>query len=167
MSAQPPGSRAPTSAAVQADESQYVVLDRQRALRAFDWALFAVVASALVYGLAWGAVELQWGLIAVAIMLGWVIGAAVRHGAWRGQPHPTTRRLQLLAGVFGGLAWLGGAFVAYLVSRALLAESDLSFVQRLEALPFGNYMNQQYEAGGIVHAIGLAAPAIMSWRTAR
>lgn len=156
-----------TSSSAQADESQYVALDRQRALKAFDWGALATIGTALAYGLFWGAGVLQFGLIAVAIMFGWLIGAAIRHGAWRGLPHHPTRRLQLLGAAFGVVAWFGGAFVAYLVSRALLPESELTFGQRLEALSFWEYLNQQYLAGGIVHAIGLAALAIMGWRTAR
>ena len=167
MSAQQRGRRSAPGAAAETVESRYVALDRGRALKAFDWGALAAIGAALAYGVFWGAGILQFGLIAVAIMFGWLIGAAVRHGAWRGLAHHPTRRLQLLGSAFGVLAWFGGAFVAYLVSRALLPESDLTFAQRLEDVPFSVYMTQQYEAGGIVHAIGLAALAIMGWRTAR
>lgn len=167
MSAQQGGRRSPPGATVASDESVYLALDRRRALKAFDWGALATIGAALAYGLFWGAGVLQFGLIAVAIMFGWLIGAAVRHGAWRGLAHHPTRRLQLLGAAFGVVAWFGGAFVAYLASRALLPQSDLSFFQRLEDVSFSMFMSQQYEAGGIVHAIGLAALAIMGWRTAR
>jgi len=167
MSAQQGSRRSPPGAAAATDESRYVALDRRRALKAFDWGALAAIGTALAYGLFWGAGLLQFGLIAVAIMFGWLIGAAVRHGAWRGLAHHPTRRLQLLGAGFGVVAWFGGAFVAYLASRALLPESDLSFAQRLADVSFSDYMTQQYEAGGMVQAIGLAALAIMGWRTAR
>ena len=165
MSSQQGGRRSAPGAA-ETDESTYVALDRGRALSAFDRGALATIGSALGYGLLWGALELQWGLIAVAIMLGWLIGASVRHGAWRGLAHHLTRRLQVLAAGLGVVAWFGGAFVAYLASRALL-QSELPFAERLEVLSFGAFLNQQYEAGGLTHALSLAALAIMGWRTAR
>ncbi len=146
-------------------------LDRRRALHAFDWGAVAGIAVALVYGILWGGIELQFGLIAVAVMGGWLIGAAVRHGAWRAAwrspQHSPSRRLKAFAAVVSVVAWFGGAYVAYVVSRALLPESDLSFAERLSDLPFAEYLTQQYEAGGLVHAIALAAMVIMGWRTAR
>jgi len=165
-----PGSHSPSSAPASqpdADESEYLSLDRRRALHAFDWGALACIAVALVYGLSWGAVNLQFGLIAVAVMGGWLIGAAIRRAAWRSVAHHPTRRLQLLGASFGVVAWFGGAFVAYLISRALLPGSDFSFAERLADVTFGDYLNQQYEAGGLVHAISLAAMAIMGWRSAR
>jgi hypothetical protein len=167
MSGQPKGRLASGRAAPDPDESQFVALDRRRALHAFDLGALAAVGSALLYGFFWGTGLLQFGLVAVAIMLGWLIGAAVRYAAWRGLPHHSTRRLQLFGAALGVAAWFGGAVVAYLVSRALLPDSDLSFAERLEDLPFWAFMDQQYEAGGLVHAIALAALAIMGWRTAR
>jgi hypothetical protein len=153
------------------ESSEYVTLDRPRALRAFDRGALAGLVVAIVYGFLWGAGVLQFGLVAIAVMGGWLIGAAIRHGAWRGSwrlaTHVPSRRLKLLGVVIGSAAWFGGAFVAYVVSRALLPESDLSFVERLADVSFAEYLNQQYEAGGPLHGIALAVMAIMGWRTAR
>ncbi|HUG46858.1 MAG TPA: hypothetical protein VMP67_00415 [Candidatus Limnocylindria bacterium] len=153
--------------AAQAERSEYATLDRRRTLHAYDWGALAAVLAAVVYGLCWGVLNLQYGLIAVAIMLGWVIGAAIRRGAWARAAHPATRRLQVLGAVLGVVAWLGGAFVAYLSSRLVLPGSSASLAERLADLPFGEFMTQQYEAGGIAHAVAFAALAIMGWRTAR
>jgi hypothetical protein len=153
------------------DGPEYAGLDRRRALHAFDWGALATIGVALAYGLFWGAGILHFGLIAIAVMSGWIIGAAVRHGAWRAAWketwHVPSRRLKALGVTFAVVAWFGGALVAYVVSRALLPESDLSFTERLAALTFGEYMTQQYEAGGLIHALSLAVMAIMGWRTAR
>jgi hypothetical protein len=158
----------PPTDTVQVDDagSAFGTLTRRRAMHAFDWGAAATLGIALVYGLLWGVVLLQWGLIAVGIMGGWVIGRAVRTGAWRGVEHPRTLRLQALASVLAGLAWFGAAWVAYLSSRLVL-ESERALADRLSDLTFGQYMNQQYEAGGLFHAIALAAMIIMGWRTAR
>ncbi|CAN5815222.1 hypothetical protein BH24CHL6_BH24CHL6_03290 [soil metagenome] len=166
MSGQPRYGRASRTAAAEREESHYVALDRRRALHAFDLGALAAIGSALLYGFLWGT-GLQFGLVAVAIMLGWLIGAAVRYAAWKGLPHHPTRRLQLLGATLGVATWFGAALVAHLVSRALLPESDLSYAERLADLPFWAFMDQQYEAGGIFHAIALAALVIMGWRTAR
>jgi hypothetical protein len=158
----------PPTDSVRVDDtgSTFATLTRRRAMHAFDWGTAAALGIALVYGLLWGVVLLQWGLIAVGIMGGWVIGRAVRNGAWRGVEHPRTLRLQALASVLAGLAWFGAAWVAYLSSRLVL-ESERTLADRLSDLSFGQYMNQQYEAGGLFHAIALAAMIIMGWRTAR
>lgn len=151
---------------VEDELSEYSSIDRRRAMHGFDWGAAAALGVALVYGLLWGVVLLQWGLIAVGIMGGWVIGRAVRNGAWRGVQHPRTLRLQALSAMLAALSWFGAAWVAYFGSRLLL-ESERSLVERLSDLTFGQYMSQQYEAGGLFHAIALAAMIIMGWRTAR
>jgi hypothetical protein len=164
MTAQPGDSAA--QPAPEPAEREFAELSRRRALHAFDWGVAAAIGVALVYGLLWGVVLLQWGLIAIGVMGGWVIGKAVARGAWKGALHPVTRRLHALSAALALLAWFGAAWVAYLSSRALL-ESERTFAQRLGDLTFGQYMTEQYMAAGLIHAIALAALVIMGWRSAR
>jgi hypothetical protein len=147
------------------------VLDRKRALGAFDWGALAGIAVALVHGAFWGAAVLYFGLVALAVAGGWLIGAGVRHGAWRAAwrspRHVPSRRLKAFASAVAVVTWFGAAFVAYVVSRALLPESDLTLAERLAELSFSEYMALEYDAGGLIHATSLAAMVIIGWRTAR
>jgi hypothetical protein len=163
-----PGDRVAAEAppAATADEPEFATLTGRRALHAFDWGALAALGVAFAYGVLWGVIQLQWGLIAAAVMGGWVVGAGVRHGAWKGALHPRAIRVQLLGGALGLGSWLGGSFVAYLLSRVVLP-SDLDLGGRLAALPFADYLSLEYEAAPIVHAAALVALAIMGWRTAR
>lgn len=156
-----------TDVAPPEEETVWAELDSRRTLHAFDWGVLAGIGVAIAYGISWGGLALSFGLIAVALMGGWIIGAGVRHGAWRGASHQPARVLQLLGAVLATGAWFGGAFVAYVVSRALLPESDLSLAERLADVSFADYIGQQYEAAGGVHAAALAALTIMGWRSAR
>jgi len=146
------------------DEPEWLTLDRRRALHAFDWGALAAVFVAVVYGLLWGVVQLYLGLIAVAVMGGWLIGAGVRRGAWREGQHLPDVRLRILSGTLGLAAWLGGAFVAWLSSRAVLPDSSLSLVERLAELGFTDYFVQVYD---IVHGVAAVVMVFIAWRTAR
>ena len=154
----------PSEAPSEPEEPDWLTLDRRRALHAFDWGALAAVGAAVVYGLLWGAAQLYLGLIAIAVMGGWLIGAGVRHGAWRGGQHLPDVRLRLLGAALALAAWLGGAFVAWVSSRALLPESALDLAERLSELGFIDYFVQVYD---IVHGAAAAAMVFMAWRMAR
>lgn len=138
-------------------------LDRHRALAAFDWGALAAIGVSLVYGLLW-AIELHFGLIAVAVMGGWVIGGAVAHGAWRGSLHVPSRRLRALAAVLGGAAWLGAGAVYYLIAQAVLPAAQTPLLERLSFDGFAEFLTGVYD---LVHGIALATLAFFSWRSAR
>lgn len=140
-----------------------MAVNRQRALHAFDFGALAALGVSVVYGLLW-AIELHLGLIAVAVMGGWVIGGAVSHGAWRGALHMPSRRLRLLAAVLGAVAWLGGAFVSYFVNQLVLPQAQTPLLERLSFGGFAEYLTGVYD---IVHGIALATLAFFSWRSAR
>jgi hypothetical protein len=154
----------PTEAPREPDEPEWLRLDRRRALHAFDWGALAALVVAVIYGVLWGAVQLYLGLIAVAVMGGWLIGAGVRRGAWRSGQHLPDVRLRLLSAGLALAAWLGGAFVAWVSSRALLPQSTLDLAERLAELGFTEYFVQVYD---IVHGAAAAVMVFMAWRTAR
>jgi hypothetical protein len=141
-----------------------LALSRDRALRAFDLGVLAAIGVSLAYGVLLYPVGLTWGLIAVAVMGGWVIGAAVRSGAWRGQLHERARSLQLLAVVLGIFSWLGGMFVSYVLSQALFPDAATPLMERLSAAGFAAYIDG---TDRILNIVSLSALAFVGWRSAR
>jgi hypothetical protein len=146
------------------DASQFVTLDRHRALKAFDWGVVATLGVALLYGLLLYPVGLTWGLAAVGFGGGWLIGRAINHGAWRGLPHPRGWSLRILAVVLALFAWFIGMFISYAASQVLLAGATRPLLERISMAGFGDYMTQTYD---IFHGLAMAALAIMAWRTTR
>ena len=139
-------------------------LDRGRALKAFDWGALAGLVVALAYGLLWAVFELHLGLIAVGVMGGWLIGAAVTHGAWHGSLHIPDRRLRILAAAIAAGSWLVGAFVAYFTSQALFPNPTTDLLQRLS---FGGFSEYLISLVDIVHGIALLALVAIAWRSTR
>ncbi len=139
-------------------------LDRGRALKAFDWGALAGIGVAVAYGLLWGLLELHFGLIAIGVMGGWLIGAAVTHGAWRGELHVPDRRLRVLAAALGASSWLGGAFIAYFISQALFPNPTTGLLERLSFAGFSDYLISLVD---LVHGIALLALVTFAWRSAR
>ncbi|MDQ3937318.1 MAG: hypothetical protein M3253_01410 [Chloroflexota bacterium] len=150
-----------TDATAATEEPERLTLDRRRLLHAFDWGVLTAAGVAVAYGVLLQL--LDWGMIAVAVVGGWLIGRATNRGAWRDAAHWPSRALSLLAAVLGLFAWLGGFFVAYLLSRALL-DSDLSFVDRLADFPFLAYLAARYD---LAQGAALLAMIVMGWRSAR
>jgi hypothetical protein len=145
------------------DASEYLILDRRRALHAFDWGALAMVGVSLFYGLMIYPVGLTWGLAAVAVGGGWLIGKAVLRGAWGGRVGQPSRRLQALAVVVSLIAWQLSFAVAYLAAELLLV-SDFPLADRLTLAGFWTYVNG---IASLPHAVAIAAFVIMGWRSAR
>jgi hypothetical protein len=145
-------------------EPPIYALDRRRAIHAFDWGALAAIVFAVIYGLLWAVLDLHLGLIAVAVMGGWLIGGAVSHGAWRGALHIPSNRLRLLGGVLGGLAWLGGTAVSYLVSQALIQSPATTFAERVSFAGFAEYL---LGVSDLVQGIAAVTLVFFSWRSAR
>ena len=136
-------------------------LDRHGAVGAFDWGVLAAAAVSLAYGLLVYPVGLGLGLIAVGVFGGWVIGAAVSRGAWRGKPHLPDRRLRLWAAALGLISWLGGMFVAYVASGLLFPAANTPLTERIT---FGDYIAGTYD---IAHGAAAVVMVVVSWRSAR
>jgi hypothetical protein len=144
-----------------ADEHERLTLDRRRLLHGLDGGALTAAGVAVAYGMLLQL--LDWGMIAVAVVGGWLVGRGVSRGAWRDQPHWPSRVLSLLAAVLGLFAWIGGFLVAYLVSRAVL-DSDVGFVDRLADFPFVAYLAERYD---LAQGAALLAMIVMGWRSAR
>lgn len=158
-------SQASTPGAASTDEElELVRLDRRRAIRAFDRGAITAVGVGVAYGLLHYPVDLTWGLIAVGIGGGWLIGWAVTAAAWGEDAHLPDRRLKLLGAALGLVSWLVAMFVAYVMGQALLQDATLTLLERLSLEGFGEYVGQTY---ALYHALALAALTIMAWRTAR
>lgn len=106
-------------------------------------ALGIAVLAALVWAVLRGVLDLGIGLLALAALAGWAIGALVR------QVHGT---VPLAAGV-AALAWLAGLVLTWLVSMAILPGSSRTFLERVEATPFLDWMAPQlglFEVAGLL-----------------
>ena len=109
-------------------------------------ALLAAVAWALLRGI----LELGPGLLALAALAGWAIGALLYQ----------VRGPVLLAVGIAILAWVAGLVGTWLVSMAILPGSSRSFIERLEATPFLDWMQPQLsllEIGGLILFVLAAA----------
>jgi len=112
-------------------------------LRGFDYGLAAMLGIAIVYGVAWSVVALTWGLIAIGVGGGWLVGVAVREGATRGrraeaarngadtideEDRPVaapTRGLSTLGALLGAGAWVAGSYVAFAIIQLIEGSGSL------------------------------------------
>jgi hypothetical protein len=145
-------------------EPPILALNRERAVHAFDWGLLAALGVALAYGLLWELVELNFGLIAVAVMGGWLIGAAVTRGAWKRSLHIPDRRLRIMGALLGAGSWLVGAFVAYLVSQVRFPNPSTSLLERLSFQGLSDYLTGVVD---VVDGIAFLALVFVAWRSVK
>lgn len=112
-------------------------------------ALLAVGLAAMSWALLRGILDLGVGLIAVSVLGGWGIGAAVR----RAYASP------LLAATLAAAAWLLGLILTWLVAMAILPGSSRTFVERVEGTPFLEWLAPQFgllEIAGLVIYVAVA-----------
>lgn len=110
----------------------------------------AGIASALAWSVLRAVLELGPGSLVVAALGGWGIGTSLRQAG--GSP--------ILATVIGGLSWLAGLLFTWLVSMAILPGSTRTFLERITATPFLEWLAPQLgllEAAGLVVIVGFAA----------
>lgn len=109
-------------------------------------AILAALAAASLAALAWallkGILELGPGLLGVALVGGWSIGALLR----------PVRAAPWLAGAIAALAWLAGLLLTWMVALAILPASSRTFVERLESTPFLDWISPQF---GLLEMAGL------------
>ncbi|MEA2025984.1 MAG: hypothetical protein U9O18_04775 [Chloroflexota bacterium] len=124
---------------------------RPRSMRvAIVEALLAALLAALAWALLKGILELGPGLLAVAALGGWAIGAVL----WQVRPAPLT------AAVVGAIAWLMGLVLTWLVALAILPDSSRTFIERVEGTPFLDWLAPQFgllEVAGLVVYVVAAA----------
>jgi hypothetical protein len=110
--------------------------------------------AALLWALLLGILELSVGLLAVALLGGWSIGAVLRQG----------RRSPLLAGSIGALAWALSLVLTWLLAMAILPGSSRTLAERIEATPFLEWLTPQFgllEIAGLV--LFVAGAAYAAW----
>ena len=122
---------------------------------------------ALPFAAAWAvaAVVLDLGVLLpiVAAVAGWLIGTAVALGAEPGSLRRTVGTVGLAVGV--SLAtWPVATIAGYVLSRAILQGSALSFAERVAATPFLEFAAPQFLPSG---PLELAALAIFGWLGSR
>ncbi|HEY7598593.1 MAG TPA: hypothetical protein VH741_01610, partial [Candidatus Limnocylindrales bacterium] len=143
-----------------------------------------------IYGLGWSILALSWGLIAVGLGGGWLIGVAVREGVGRSarakvgwaagggsatgagsatsdeDARPTyvsVRGMSTLGALLGAGAWIVGSYVAFAVVQ--LAEGGAGL---LDPARFGEFMTAalQLEPTWLQPAV-LAGFVVAGWIGAR
>jgi hypothetical protein len=122
--------------------------------RSLGSAILLAGAAGLLAALAWSVLrailELGPGALVVAALGGWGIGASLRQA--RGSP--------VLAACIGGLSWLAGLLLTWLLSMAILPGSSRTFSERVAATPFLDWLAPQLgllEATALVAFVGFAA----------
>lgn len=133
-------------------------------LRGFTVGLTAALVTALAMGLLAAIFDVDLGLLAIAAVGGWAIGVAVAWGWWGFGLHPLRAGPPRLAAALGGLAWLGGSVVDYLLSLAILPASTRSFPERVAQQPFGDYLGQQIS---LLDGLEVVLLVVVAWRSAR
>jgi hypothetical protein len=151
-------------------------------LRAYDYGLLTMLLVALAYGLLWSVVGLGFGLVAIGAIGGWLIGYNVKRGVLamhereRRQTtlasdeslyQPWPRGTSTLAALLGLMAWIVGAFVAFVVVQ--LVEGTGPLLERLTPGNFGAYLTAVLEAGDmqLIQSAALAAFIFVGWVSAR
>jgi hypothetical protein len=156
--ARPPGERYRA-------RSADAVLESPRVGRAIALGLAGVVITAAAMALLYGVLSITAGLLAVAALGGWMIGAGVRKGAWDGLPHRPSGAPTALAILLAAVAWLAGLVAAWLVSLATIQASSRSFLERVAATPFLDWLAPQLGALEIVDLLLLVGVAAYASRS--
>ena len=104
------------------------------------------------------------GLLALAVAGGWLVGAAVRQGAWGGEAHRGSAAPELMGAVLGALTWIVGLVLAWVVALAILPGSERSLAERLAATPFLDWLGPQV---GLADLLALLLVTMLGWVAAR
>jgi len=126
--------------------------------------LVATVIVAVLSAVLRGILDLSGGIIAIAVTGGWVIGAAVRQGAWTGEPHRASTAPVLWGAVLGACCWAAGLVGAWLVAMAILPGSSRTLPDRLAATPFLDWLTPQL---GLADLLSLLLFVGFGWFGAR
>jgi hypothetical protein len=108
--------------------------------------------------------DLTTGLIALALVGGWAVGAAVRRGAWAGMRHRPSAAPETLGLVLGATTWVAALVLAWVVAMAVLPGSERTLPERLAATPLLDWLGPQ---AGLADLACLALAALLGWYGAR
>ncbi|OGN81041.1 MAG: hypothetical protein A2X23_10340 [Chloroflexi bacterium GWC2_73_18] len=89
------------------------------------------------------ALDVQAGLLAVAIFAGWLIGTTTTAGAWRGAARGRDRRVTLLALTAAGAAWLTAQAGGYLYQMATTPGATTTLGERIATTSILDFYAQQ------------------------
>jgi hypothetical protein len=139
-------------------------MEHPRMTRGVGLGLVAAVVVAVVCALLRGILDLTTGIIVFAVAGGWAIGAAVRQGAWAGQPHRPSSAPALAGACLGVLCWLAGVAGAWVAAMATLPGSARTLLERLASTPFLDWLAPQI---GLADVLSLLLFAGFGWFGAR
>ncbi len=141
-----PGERRPAAAGVTPPSPPRSSGVRLRP-RSLSVAVVEALAVASLAAVAWallkGIFELGPGLLAVAVLGGWVIGTLLYQ----------VRATPLLAAAISALAWLAGLILTWVVAMSILPGSSRTFMERIEGTPLLDWLAPQF---GPLEIAGLA-----------
>lgn len=136
-----------------------------RAGRACAGGLTGGAAAALLWLVIGGTLDLDAGLVVVAVVGGWLVGGGTALGAWgRGDAAHVTGRIPWLAAALAVLTWLVATFLLYLYAQITLPASSLTLADRLASTPFTDWLAPQLLPLGPLELLLLA---VVSWWSAR
>ncbi|MET0771654.1 MAG: hypothetical protein ABWZ82_01100 [Candidatus Limnocylindrales bacterium] len=141
-----------------------VIRERPDMVRALILGAFAGILVAIGAGLLRSVLDLTAGLLALAVAGGWVVGAAVRRGAWAGLPHRASAAPEVLGLLLGAATWVAGLVMAWVVAMAILPGSERSLLERLGGTPFLDWLAPQL---GLADVLGAVLAAVLGWLGAR
>ncbi|MGZ6269752.1 MAG: hypothetical protein ACXWMU_04190 [Candidatus Limnocylindrales bacterium] len=127
------------------------------------------LAGGLVAALLWlvigGTLDLDAGLVVVAIVGGWLVGGGTALGAWgRADAAHVTGHIPWLAAALALFTWLAATFLLYLYAEVMLPASSLTLADRLASTPFTDWLAPQFLPLGPLEIVVLAG---VSWWSAR
>jgi hypothetical protein len=133
--------------------------------RAIVGGLAGGVVAALLWLVIGGMLDLDAGLVVVAIAGGWLVGGGTALGAWgRTAAMHMTGRMPWLAAALAVLTWLAGTVALYLYAEITLPASSLTLADRLASTPFTDWLAPQFLPLGPLEILLLAG---VSWWSAR
>ncbi len=122
----------------------------------------AVLGAGIWIGLA-GPFGVTWGLLAVALFIGWLVGSATR-GATPA-PRMTTRRAVAVGGaLFAWLLALAGVYLYSLATLPSFGPAGSSLGERIAATPITTFYAQQF---GPLDVVDVALLVLAAWWTSR
>ena len=122
------------------------------------------IAAAVLWLVIGGILDLDAGLVVVAVVGGWLVGGGTALGAWGRTTSHRTGRIPGLAAALALLARLAGTILLYLYAEVTLPASSLTLADRLSSTPFTDWLAPQFLPLGPVEILLLAG---VSWWSAR
>jgi hypothetical protein len=121
----------------------------------------AVLGAGVWIGLA-GPFAVTWGLLAVALFVGWLVGSAARSGAT--VPRPRLQAVAVGGALFAWVTALVGVYLYSLAALPSLGPAGTSLSERIAATSIVSFYGQQF---GPIDALEGAFVLLAAWWSAR